>query len=407
MAAPPAPRAASPAVWAAAVALALAAGLASCTSGRSSVAGRPHRSAAAGDVVVTEHACAPGWVAPATGRHTFAVSNRSEEPAEVELAVADRLPERVFGAIEVLAPGTTRPLTVELARGTYAWRCVRTTGDVLVSAPRRVTGPPVAGRSFVPVTSTEVLGAIVAFQATTADGLATLATDTAALRSLADATPLDLAATRRAWLVAHLDYARLGAAYGAFGASDAEIDGRPDGLPGGVGDPSWTGFLALEHALWHGGAARRVPALADRLDRDVRSLRAAFPAATPGANDLTIRAHEILEDALQFDLTGHTDQGSHTGLATVRADVDGTRADLDALAPLFTTRDPGLLRLARRDLDRLAALLDGFRRADGTWAPVDQLTRSRRQLLDGTVGQAVEDLATIPDVLELPKHGGD
>jgi high-affinity iron transporter len=34
-----------------------------------------------------------------------------------------------------------------------------------------------------------------------------------------------------------------------FGNYDDEIDGTPDGLPGGVNDPSFTGFYRIEYAF--------------------------------------------------------------------------------------------------------------------------------------------------------------
>ena len=70
--------------------------------------------------------------------------------------------------------------------------------------------------------------------------LGTLVGQTDAL--LADVRAGNLSAARQAWLTAHLTYERLGAAYGTFGDFDTEIDGRADGLPGGVNSPGFTGF---------------------------------------------------------------------------------------------------------------------------------------------------------------------
>ncbi len=77
--------------------------------------------------------------------------------------------------------------------------------------------------------------------------------------------------------MAHLDYERLGAAYDTFGSFNDEIDGRPNGLPLGVNDPGWTGFLRLEYALWHNQSAATVATVANVLDSDVDGLVAASP----------------------------------------------------------------------------------------------------------------------------------
>ena len=49
--------------------------------------------------------------------------------------------------------------------------------------------------------------------------------------------------------------------------------------------------------------------------------------------DVGLRTHEILENALQFQLTGHDDYGSGTTLATTAANITGTRELLTILHP--------------------------------------------------------------------------
>ena len=174
--------------------------------------------------------------------------------------------------------------------------------------------------------------------------------------------------------MAHLDYARLGAAYDTFGDFNDEIDGRPNGLPQGVDDPSWTGFLRLEYALWQGHPAATVVSVVDQLDSYVHQLVLAFSEQTTPPNDLSLRTHEILENTLQFELTGETDQGSHTGLATAAANVQGTEMTLGAIAPLLQDE---ILRFSPRRPTTCAARhaarhLPG---PGGTWTPVQSLTR--------------------------------
>ena len=65
------------------------------------------------------------------------------------------------------------------------------------------------------LTYTELAAAVVDYQATVSAGLATLATDTDRLQRAADAGQVANAKTD--WLVAHLDYERLGAADDTFG----------------------------------------------------------------------------------------------------------------------------------------------------------------------------------------------
>jgi high-affinity iron transporter len=203
-----------------------------------------------------------------------------------------------------------------------------------------------------------------------------------------------------------MQYERLGAAYGTFGDFDSAINERADGLPGGVHDPQFQGFRRLELDLWATtGAGERV-AVVDRLDRSVHDLVVEFPRLQTDPNDVALRTHEILENALQFELTADTDEGSHTNLATVRANVDGTEYALSAITPLLRSRDPALLARATTGLQRLAALLDTQHVGD-LWTPVQSLSRAERERIDGAVSGLLEQLSPIPDVLELPRDSDD
>jgi high-affinity iron transporter len=107
-----------------------------------------------------------------------------------------------------------------------------------------------------------------------------------------------------------------------------------------------------------------------------------------------------MENALQFELTGDTDEGSHTNLATVRANIDGDRIVLNALRPLIEVRDPGLLSTAESQLTTLATLLDTYRDQAGVWTPVESLTLAQHQKLDADTDAALATLDQIPAQLE-------
>lgn len=349
-------------------------------------------------ITVGSASCAPGWVAPPSGNATFAISNVGSQSLDVQLLGPDRA--TVFAAIELLAAGTSANLTVTLAPGPYLWACVLDDVGPTYSAQETVTGAAVAGApGFVPVTGMQLEQAVLRYRVTVTTGLKTLAADTD--RFAAAVTAGNAGAARTLWLTAHLDYERLGAAYGTFGDFDDEIDGRPWGLPGGVTDPGFTGFLRLEYGLWHGQPLATLSPIARKLDQDVHALQAAFPNQTTPVTDLPIRVHEILENALQFELTGSENYGSQTELATVRANVSGTTTVLTALAPLLAPRNQAVVTAAQNGLADLAAMLDAFKGPDGSWTPLSTLTLSQRQQLDGQVGQLLEELAPIPDMLEL------
>ena len=231
-------------------------------------------------------------------------------------------------------------------------------------------------------------------------GLATLEGQTARLR--ADIKADKPAAARSDWLAAHVTYSSLGAAYGTFSDFDSRINGRKDGLPGGVSDKGFTGFHRIEYGLWHHQPLSALQPYADHLVTDVTGLRKAFPKQDFDPADLPLRTHEILENTLQFELTGDTDEGSGTNLATAGANLAGTKELLSVLRPLIAQRAPARLATVDGDITRLQGLLDGARHG-AAWTPVESLDPAARARIDGATGQLLEDLAPIPDLLEIRK----
>ena len=127
-----------------------------------------------------------------------------------------------------------------------------------------------------------------------------------------------------------------------------------------------------------------------------------FPHLQTPPNDVALRTHEILENALQFELTGQTDQGSHTNLATVRANVDGTEMTLSALAPLLRVENATLADRAEQGVQHLGIVLDRYD-VGGRWLAVQAMPRDAREQIDATVSGLLETLSPIPDVLEIPR----
>ncbi len=226
--------------------------------------------------------------------------------------------------------------------------------------------------------------------------LATLRTDVDALRS--DLASSDLSSARRDWLAAQLDWERVGASYDSFGALGIAVDGLPDGLPGGVSDPAFTGLHRLEYGLWHDQSAATLLPIADRLVTDVAAVSAHLSDPDLAGNpvNLTLRVHEILEDALRDHLSGIDDEGAGAAYAETSADIDSTRAVLGMVGPLL---DPRLVADATGQMDELAAALQAAKQS-GQWLAPMATPLPARQRIDATLGQLLETLAIFPDLLK-------
>jgi high-affinity iron transporter len=349
--------------------------------------------AGGGSISVSPADCGRGVSAVQPGRQVFPVHNTGTRTTEVYLI--DPADNAVYGEVEGLAPGTTRDLVATIGSGSFAFRCVPDGARAVTSQAFRVTGSGGA-TGVIPVSEQDLAAPLAAYRTYVAKGLADLSGQVATLRTDLDAG--DLVAARRDWLTAHLTYSSLGAAYGTFADFDKKINGTADGLPQGAADQGFTGFHRIEYGLWHGESADSLTGPAGRLVRDVTGLRTQFPKQRFDPGDLPLRTHEILENTLQFELTGATDQGSGTNLATAGANVAGTKQLLGLLRPLIQRRDPALLGTVDQWLRRTERLLQ----AGGT-TPVGRLRPADRQRLNGTMGELLEHLAPIPDLLEIRK----
>ncbi|GAA4214342.1 EfeM/EfeO family lipoprotein [Actinocatenispora rupis] len=347
-------------------------------------------------VEVSRAVCGSGWSDPHGGTQVFRVHNVGTNTAEVELV--DPATGAVYAEVDGVAPGTTRPMQVRLGRGRYAFKCLPEDTDALTGSTVTVRDGPARGApAVVPVGEQDLRDAVTTYRAYVTRSFGPLRRDVAALER--EVRSGDRAAARRAWLTAHLDYERLGAAYGTFGDLADAIDRLPAGLPDGAHDKDFTGFHRIEYGLWHGESMTALRGPAGRLRTDVGTLVGGFDREQTDPNDLPLRAHEILEATLEFELTGAADQGSGSTLATARANVDGTRAVLSALRPVLTGRYRGLSG-ADASLDTLAKLLDA-QHSGGTWTPVADLSRAERERLDGATGDALERLAPIAALAEV------
>ncbi|GEC03974.1 iron transporter [Streptomyces spinoverrucosus] len=348
-------------------------------------------------VEVGPSGCGRGWRHAEPGRQVFDLRNTSSTAAEVYLT--DAKTGAVYGEVEGLAPGTVRAMRVTLGNGSYAFKCLPDDADAVTGPTVRVTGggSVKSGPAAVPVTQQDLIPPTLAYQKWIQARTVELVQKTDALRDAVDRG--DLAAARAAWLPAHLVYERMGAAYGTFGDADAVINGTTAGLQDGVRDKDFTGFHRVEYGLWHGESASSLRGPADRLARAVRALRDSWPDQRMDPADVGLRAHEILENTLQFELTGRTDYGSGTNLATARANLDGTRVLLGYLRPLLRTRATGLPGIDSW-LDRTQRTLDSFQH-DGHWTPLAELTRAQREKADSDLGELVERLADVAALTDV------
>jgi iron uptake system component EfeO len=350
--------------------------------------------AAARVISFSSSSCGTGPAHLTAGPQTLRLYNGSTAGAEVDLI--DPASGAIYAEADDIGPGTTAPMQVDLGSGSYAFRCLIEDTPALTGPVVRIGGHIRGGPAVLPVTSEDLVGPAKQYQAYVTAGLRQLAAQAGTLDS--DVRAGRIPAARSAWLAAHLTYERLGAAYDSFGNFDGEIDGRATGLAGGVASPRFTGFYRIEYGLWHGQDARELAGPAGLLRRDVLALQRAWPTMEVSLLDIGLRTHEIMENALQFQLTGEDDYGSGTTLATVLANITGTEELLTVLHPLLVPRYPGLPQVYA-GLAALRRLL-AAQHHDSGWTPVARLPIGAREQIDAATGQLLQELAPIAVITE-------
>ncbi|GAA5190592.1 EfeM/EfeO family lipoprotein [Rugosimonospora acidiphila] len=347
-------------------------------------------------VTLDEKHCGGGWAGPVAGHQSLTLRDAAPNPVQVYLIDPSR--DLVYAEARDLTPGSRRAIDTTLGAGRYALRCVFTDGTVLTSPAHTLTGKvPGAVTGVKPMPDLDLGDPVTAYRTYVRDGLPGLLRD--ATRLAADVTSGDLTAAKRDWLPAHLDYERLGAAYNSFEDFDAEINGLADGLPEGVADPSWTGFHRIEYGLWHGQPAATLKPLTDGLVADIDGLIQDFASEDIDPGDLPLRTHEILENSLEFQVSGHADYGSGTTLATTYANTQGTQAVLGTLTSLITARNPALRAAIDAGLKTVQADLLACRDAGGSWTAATALPLPQRQRLDADLDGLLERLDVVPNLL--------
>jgi iron uptake system component EfeO len=370
------------------------------TSGSSSPVGPPLT------VTLDRGACAPQWTSSKGGSLTFTVRN-------VTIAGADAyLENAATGAIymeyEALGAGASDTRTVVLGDGSYKFVCLPDDESTIDGPTVTISGSAqTSGNTpgVIPVTKNDMLPVSKAYEAWVISQLPALLSDVQALNAAAAGGDLGSgpSGARTRWLTAHLDYERLGAAYDAFGDLDGAINGNPFDLPEGVNDPDFTGFHRIEYLLWQGASAAEIEPFTAKLVTDVTSLQSEFATAEIDPLDIGLRAHEIIENAVEFELTGRTDEGSDTNLATIDANLAGDREVIAVQTDLLSSR----MSLDGVDtwLDRAQQAVEAQHRADGSWTPIDQLTTSDRETIDSAMTELDEQLAAVAAVTDIRLAG--
>jgi iron uptake system EfeUOB component EfeO/EfeM len=218
----------------------------------------------------------------------------------------------------------------------------------------------------------------------------------------------DRTASMEAWRASYARYLKLGAVYlaGQLAALNQEINGSAEGLPGGVANPHFVGLHRIEYGLWNGASPRSLLGWAGRLHVAVGTLRRLLPSVSITPLEYATRAHEILEDAQRDLLSGADVPWSGEGLLATEAGLGATEEVISTLHPYLASEDSEdgeqvVGPAVDTELATLRKAIAAIAAAHGGRPPTNaQLTQQQSELLDGSLGGALEALSQVPGALE-------
>ncbi|HEY6746762.1 MAG TPA: EfeM/EfeO family lipoprotein [Mycobacteriales bacterium] len=177
---------------------------------------------------------------------------------------------------------------------------------------------------------------------------------------------------------------------------DRRIDARAEGFAGPA-DPAWTGWHRLEHTLWTRDSTTGAAPLADRLDRDLESLRQAVPRLRITPVIMATGITRLVEEALETKVPGAEDRYSGTDLADLAANLEGAEAAYGFARPVVAGRDPALARLLDREFAAVGLVVGRYRAAAG-YRPYPALSPADGMLLRSRLGVLAESLSRLSAV---------
>lgn len=225
----------------------------------------------------TADACNVGSTTATSGNISFTVKNASDRVTEFYILADDKL--RIIGEVENIAPGASRPLTVQAQPGTYYTVCKPgMIGEGVGEAEFTVTGEAIE----VNADEAEAINAAVAnYTAYTKTQVAELVTGVEAFTAAYVAGDDDKA--RRLFPLTRINYERIEPTAEQFGDLDPKIDYRKPGAE--AEGLEFTGFHRIEMDLWLDEAKKNYPdedltaldqagrkAVAAQLNEDIQAL---------------------------------------------------------------------------------------------------------------------------------------
>jgi len=368
--------------------------LAACTSS-GGTSGTASSSATAGGpiaVQATDSQCGVATATAPAGTITFQVQNTGSKVTEFYVYGAG---DRIVGEVENITPGLSRELKVEITEpGTFTTACKPGMVGDGIRAAFTVTGTAQPGSA-----DQKVGKAIADYQAYVAEQSTELVAGTEAFVAAVKAG--DVAKAKSLYTPARQPWERIEPVAESFGDLDPKIDGREDVVEEGL---PFTGYHRLEKDLWVDGLKPDSSAIADQLLADVKTVAEKATAVDFTALSIANGAKELLDEVATTKITGEEERYSHTDLADMKANLQGSQSALEVLRPVISERQADLASALDQAFTTISQALDAFQKGTD-YAPLTDLTPDQVKDLTVRLDALSEQVAQVPAVVEAGAGG--
>lgn len=337
-------------------------------------------------VSLSNDGCRADPASVAAGPTTFTIKNEGGSGvSEAELVSGSR----ILGEKEGLTPGLSGSFSLDLKPGSYQLYCpnAKTERSDFV-----VTGTS-AGASSSSSAAAAISAATAGYSAYIKGKAASLIALTGTFAAAVKAGQVDRA--KALYAQARAPYEAIEPVAESFGDLDPAIDAREGDVPAA----EWGGYHRIERQLWVAKNTAGMAPVADKLLADVKTLAARIAGSSFQAADLANGATELLTEVSKSKLTGEEERYSGTDLSDIAANLAGSRAAFDLLAPALTSTSSGngLVTTIRSRFAHTDALMAEYATGGGSYQPYKQLDAPAIRALTVAVDALAEPLSQLAE----------
>ncbi|MFG2309681.1 iron uptake system protein EfeO [Streptomyces sp. NPDC048566] len=339
-------------------------------------------------VTAADTTCDTSVTSVPAGQVTLKIENKGSKATEVEILFPD---DRIVSEKENIGPGTRYTLTAEVKAGSYEIACrpgmkgrgvrqkLTVTGGKVARRDPRLDKAVAAYREYAQEQADATIPKVRTFAAAIKDG--------------------DVEAAKNAYAPSRVGWERTEPIAESFGDIDPKTDTRADGLEKGQ---KWTGWHALEKALWQDGKiGAEQKKLADRLVTDLLDWQERVGKADITPTSMANGAKELLDEVATGKVTGEEDRYSHTDLSDFQGNVDGARKAYELLKPVAAENDKELTTELDKQFAALDKTLDAHRsddpkdKAQNGFVSYDTVGEEQQKELSDAVNALAEPLSKL------------